>query len=110
MDCSPPGSSVCGISQARILEWVAVPFSRASSQPRSLTLQVDSLPSEPRGKPYLPLVSPKYLPPHDLQPLEAQTAFPLSSHFSSMYCPLFFFLLKFYLFIFNKAQLDREQK
>ena len=31
MDCSPPGSSVHGILQARILEWVAVPFSRASS-------------------------------------------------------------------------------
>ena len=30
MDCSPPGSSVCGISQARILEWVAIPFSRGS--------------------------------------------------------------------------------
>ena len=28
MDCSPPSSSVHGISQARILEWVAVPFSR----------------------------------------------------------------------------------
>ena len=34
MDCSPPGSSVHGISQARILEWVAISFSRASSQPR----------------------------------------------------------------------------
>ena len=34
MDCSPPGSSVHGILQARTLEWVAVPFSRASSQPR----------------------------------------------------------------------------
>ena len=31
MDCSPPGSSVHGISQARILEWVAIPFSRGSS-------------------------------------------------------------------------------
>ena len=31
MDCSPPGSSVRGISQARALEWVAIPFSRASS-------------------------------------------------------------------------------
>ena len=30
-DCSPPGSSVHGISQARILEWVAFPFSRESS-------------------------------------------------------------------------------
>ena len=34
MDCSPPGSSVCGILQERILEWVAIPFSRGSSQPR----------------------------------------------------------------------------
>ena len=37
MDCSPPGSSVHGILQARILEWVAVPFSRGSSQPRDWT-------------------------------------------------------------------------
>ena len=34
MDCSPPGSSVHKISQARILEWVAISFSRGSSQPR----------------------------------------------------------------------------
>ena len=33
MDCGPPGSSVHGISQARILEWVAISFSRGSSQP-----------------------------------------------------------------------------
>ena len=31
MDCSPTGSSVCGILQARILEWVAMPFARGSS-------------------------------------------------------------------------------
>ena len=31
VDCSPPGSSVYGISQARILEWVAVSFFRGSS-------------------------------------------------------------------------------
>jgi len=31
---NPPGSSVCGISQARILEWVAISFSRGSSRPR----------------------------------------------------------------------------
>ena len=37
MDCSPPGSSVHGISQARILEWIAIPFSRVSSQPRDWT-------------------------------------------------------------------------
>ena len=43
------------ILQARILEWVAIPFSRGSSWPRdrnwSPALQVDSLPSEPLGKP-----------------------------------------------------------
>ena len=37
MDYSRPGSSVLGISQARILEWVAIPFSRASSWPRDGT-------------------------------------------------------------------------
>jgi len=37
MDCSPPGSSFHGILQARILEWVAIPFSRGSSQPKDLT-------------------------------------------------------------------------
>ena len=41
MDCSPPGSSVHGILQARMLEWVAMPSSRGSSdpgiEPRSLT-------------------------------------------------------------------------
>ena len=59
MDCSPPGSSVHGILQTRILEWVAFSFSRGSSPPRdqtpekeSLALQTDSLPSEPPGKPH----------------------------------------------------------
>ena len=37
MDCSLPGSSVHGIFQARVLEWVVIPFSRGSSQPRDLT-------------------------------------------------------------------------
>ena len=37
MDCSLPGFSAHGISYARILEWVAIPFSRRSSQPRDLT-------------------------------------------------------------------------
>ena len=37
MYCSPPGSSVHGILQARILKWVAISFSRGSSQPRNLT-------------------------------------------------------------------------
>ena len=55
VDCSLPGSSVHGILQARLLEWVAIPFSRGSSQPRDQTtvpaLQADSLLSEPPGKP-----------------------------------------------------------
>ena len=37
MDCSLPGSTIHGIFQARILEWVAIPFSRRSSQPRDWT-------------------------------------------------------------------------
>ena len=45
-DCSPPGSSVHGILEARILEWAAIPFSRGSSRPRHRTrspaLQADS--------------------------------------------------------------------
>ena len=36
-DCSPPGSSVCEILQVRTLEWVAMPSSRGSSQPRDRT-------------------------------------------------------------------------
>ena len=36
-DCNPPGSSAHGIHQARILEWVAIPFSRGSSWPQDLT-------------------------------------------------------------------------
>ena len=38
MDCSPPGFSVHGIFQARVLEWVAISFSRESSWPRDQTL------------------------------------------------------------------------
>ena len=48
---SPPGSSVHGILQARILEWVAIPFSIPGIEPGSPALQADSLPSEPSGKP-----------------------------------------------------------
>ena len=38
MNCTPPGSSVHGTLQARVLEWVAIPFSRGSSQTRDWTL------------------------------------------------------------------------
>ena len=37
MDCSPPGSCIHGFLQARVLEWVAISFSRGSSQPRDQT-------------------------------------------------------------------------
>ena len=55
MDCSLPGSSVHGILQARILEWVAMPSSgdlpNPEIEPRSPALKVDSSPSDPTGKP-----------------------------------------------------------
>ena len=55
-DCRQLGSSVRGILQSRILEWVATSFSRDLSdpglEPRSPTLQADFLPSEPPGKPW----------------------------------------------------------
>ena len=51
MDCSPPSPSVHGIFQSRILEGVAIPFFRGSSQPRDWNwishIAADSLPSEP---------------------------------------------------------------
>ena len=45
MDCSPSGSSVHGILQARILEWVAMPSSRGSSDPgiKPITLESPAL-------------------------------------------------------------------
>ena len=53
MDSSLPGFSVHGILQVIILEWVAIPFSRVSSQLRNRTqvsaLQADSLPTELPG-------------------------------------------------------------
>ena len=57
MEGSRSGSSVHGILQARILEWVAISFSRRSSQPRMETrspaLQADSLPIEPLRNKYI---------------------------------------------------------
>ena len=50
MDCSPQDSSIHGIFQARILEWVAISFSRGSSWPRSPSSWADALPSEPPTK------------------------------------------------------------
>ena len=71
MDCRPPGSSVHGISQERILEWVAISFPRGSSSPRDLPdpgikphllyWQADSLPLSPQGRPWHVVVSLKIL-------------------------------------------------
>ena len=55
--CDPMDYTVCGILQARVLEWVAFPFSSRFSQPnpgiepRSPAFQADSLPAEPKRKP-----------------------------------------------------------
>jgi len=55
MDCSPPGPSVHAISQARILQWVAIFFSKRSSQPRDQThiscIAGRFFKDEPQGKP-----------------------------------------------------------
>ena len=59
MDCSPPGSSVHGIFQARVLQWVTISFSRVSSQPRDWTTSLAYpalagrfFTTEPPGKPW----------------------------------------------------------
>ena len=68
MDCRPPGSSVHGISQARILDWVAISFCRGSSWPRDWTyiscvagrfFTTASLP----GKPLQYTLEPGFVPP-----------------------------------------------
>ena len=62
MDHSLPGSSVHGILQARILEWVTQLFPSSGDLPnpgietRSLSLQADSLPSEPPGEPKIMVI------------------------------------------------------
>ena len=75
MDCSPPGSSVYGILQARILQWVAIPspgdLPNPGVKPWSSALQLDSLPSEPPGKPLCREVDtsrPMRQPPQGLDP------------------------------------------
>ena len=66
MDCRLPGSSVHGILQARIVEWVAIPFFRGPFQtaikPRSPALQADSFPAELPGKPLAARIPPPNSP------------------------------------------------
>ena len=77
IDCSPPGSSVHGILQTRILEWVAISSSRGPFQPRDSNLhllcllhwQAGSLPLGPRGKPVksrVPCVLSRFSPDRQL--------------------------------------------
>ena len=86
VDCSPPGFSVHGVLQARILEWVAMPSLRDSSQPGGLNphvlhllyWQVGSLPLMPPGSPCIIDVCQSRAPsPSLLSPL------PLGKHRSS---------------------------
>ena len=73
----PTGYTVHGILQARVLERVAFPFSRGSAnpriEPRSPTLQADSLPAEPQGKPkktgVVSLAPPGDLPDPGIEPV-----------------------------------------
>ena len=91
MDCGPPGSSVHRISQARILEWVAISFSRGSSWPRGWTrgsCQISCiagrfLTTEPPGKP-CSSQTPSSIPPSSPLPLG-------NHHLFSMFVSLFLF-------------------
>ena len=66
MDCSPPGSSVHGILQARILEWVTMPSSTGSSQPGDQTCV--SYVSCIGRQVFLPLAPPGKSIPRDMIP------------------------------------------
>ena len=88
MDCSPPGSFVQGISQARILEWVVISFSRGSSPPRDQIhiscvscIAVEFFTTKSSGKPYfiqsansvyasIPIS--QFIPPHHFPPWEKE--------------------------------------
>ena len=64
MDISPPGSSVLGILQARILEWVAISFSNACMHAKSLQLGLslcDPIDSSPTGSPVLGILQARTL-------------------------------------------------
>ena len=86
-NCSMPGSSVDGILQARILEWVAISFSGGSSQPRDWTrvsrIAADSLQTELPGKP-------KYIGVGSLSLLQGGTSWPRNPTMVSCIAGVFF--------------------
>ena len=104
MDCSLSGSSIHGILQARILEWVTILFSRRSSwypgtEPRSPVLKADSLPSEPQRSPKLSTKTEL-----NLAVLEYYTTFCFMSHED------FLLLLQFRNYHYKYSTLIQMQK
>ena len=103
MDRSPPGSSVHGVPQARILEWVATPSSRGSSGLRDgaqclLHWEAGSLPLAPPGKPSFGSLSSKILLAEDWDDcvhvsckccfLQMFSSFIESHYYFPSFCPL----------------------
>ena len=86
MDCSPPGSFVRGIFQARILEWVVISFSGdlpgLGVKSESPVLQADSLPLNHEGSPFLDTLMILFYNPFQLIPL---SKFPINQFLSSNY-------------------------
>ena len=84
MDCSPPGSSIHGIRQARILEWVSMPSSRWSLQPRSQTcvscIAGRFFTTEPLVKPPYDLVVQPLNPVWLCDPMDCRRQDSLSTH------------------------------
>ena len=78
MDCSLPGSSIHGIFQARVLEWVAISFSRGSSQPRDQT-RISCVSCIGRQIPYLG--SPEEPGKEQRERLKATWIYPCPSNF-----------------------------
>ena len=99
MDCSPPGSSVHGIFQARMLEWVAILFSRGSSRPRDLL---------ERGVEPASLVSPAFIQLYQTgSPIYILQSYPIKH--KNLVRGWFFFLLR-QIFSFSSAQFSTHPK
>ena len=95
MDCSPSGSSIRGILQARILEWVAISFSRGSSQPRDWTCGLPDPGSESAT-----LRSPALQVGYLLLSHWENTHLILSCSYSSYGSKLWFIVLYIYIYVF----------
>jgi len=86
-DCSPPGSSVHGILQARILEWVFMPSSRGSSQAKGILKAQSAFKSYKRNSvPFFLLLFFKPSPAPSLPMPFLNSVTTLSSHFTNKSC------------------------